>query len=318
MKTHLLYILTGLMCWCYALTISAQDPIPLQLQPQDTLRNPDIHLQHGARPIMNAVKVNNSMPNFLRFNGTVLDMAKAAGFAYLTFKIYIPHDTETASNNGYLTATPNADGVNYTLVYYTGGSASNPAAANWLTVQAELASLAEGQDFMIAPRGREMYIAEVRFTGGAGQLAAALASGANFAAEDMSEFNLLTSSKLSEGKTTRTYEEVTDEKDVTQNAMVYTINATGIDGSYYLYFNMDIINAAIEAGYTDIRFTVYGTKASDVFSLYLNGTLKQYNVGGSGWTDYTFALADFGKASTANYIYPGGATIAFSSVTFTK
>ena len=163
-----------------------------------------------------------------------------------------------------------------------------------------------------------MYIAEVRFTGGAGQLAAALASGANFAAEDMSEFNLLTSSKLSEEKTTRTYEEVTDAKDVTQNAMVYTVNATSVDGSYYLYFNMDIINAAIEAGYTDIRFTAYGTKASDVFSLYLNGTLKQYNVGGSGWTEYTFALADFGSDSTENYIYPGGATIAFSSVTFIK
>lgn len=67
MKTHLIiYILTGLMCWCYTLTISAQDPIPLQLQPQDTLRNPDIHLQHGARPIMNAVKVNNSMPKSFR------------------------------------------------------------------------------------------------------------------------------------------------------------------------------------------------------------------------------------------------------------
>lgn len=54
------------MCWHYTLTTYAQDPIPFQLQPQDTLKNPDIHLQYGTHPITNPVKVNNSMPKNFR------------------------------------------------------------------------------------------------------------------------------------------------------------------------------------------------------------------------------------------------------------
>lgn len=66
MKLYLIYIIAVICFWCHALQTKAQDPLPQQLQAQDTLRNPDIHLQHGIHPILTTVKVSNSMPKSFR------------------------------------------------------------------------------------------------------------------------------------------------------------------------------------------------------------------------------------------------------------
>lgn len=56
----LLGILTG------TVRLAAQDVIPPQLTPQDTLRNPMLHLQHGSAVLHAEVVVGNSMPASFR------------------------------------------------------------------------------------------------------------------------------------------------------------------------------------------------------------------------------------------------------------
>ena len=78
-KLRLLFLLAAAMC---AMTLAAQDVIPPQLAPQDTLRNPMLHLQHGAATLHGTVKVGNSMPAAFRGTGrdTIVNAAALAPF----------------------------------------------------------------------------------------------------------------------------------------------------------------------------------------------------------------------------------------------
>lgn len=58
-KNRLCWLL-GLVLW--GAQLAAQDKIPPKLAPQDTLCNPDIHLQHGLAALHDPVEVGNSLP----------------------------------------------------------------------------------------------------------------------------------------------------------------------------------------------------------------------------------------------------------------
>lgn len=53
-----------------AVGATAQDRIPDRLSPQDTLRNPVLHVQHGTVPLHDPVTVGNSLPRTFRNAGT--------------------------------------------------------------------------------------------------------------------------------------------------------------------------------------------------------------------------------------------------------
>ncbi len=53
-----------------AVGATAQDRIPDRLSPQDTLRNPVLHVQHGTAPLHDPVPVGNSLPRTFRNAGT--------------------------------------------------------------------------------------------------------------------------------------------------------------------------------------------------------------------------------------------------------
>lgn len=60
---RLLCLLCALMS---AVMLAAQDVLPPQQTPQDTMRNPMLHLQHGAAVLHTPVSVGNSMPAAFR------------------------------------------------------------------------------------------------------------------------------------------------------------------------------------------------------------------------------------------------------------
>lgn len=59
--------LFGIFLW--SIQLLGQDKIPTQLTPQDTLRNPDIHIQYGLATLHDPVEVSNSLPAGFRNAG---------------------------------------------------------------------------------------------------------------------------------------------------------------------------------------------------------------------------------------------------------
>lgn len=62
-------LLLGLTLLCCSFRLTAQDKMPEQLIPQDTLRNPDQHLQYGMAALHDTVPVKNSLPSTFRNRG---------------------------------------------------------------------------------------------------------------------------------------------------------------------------------------------------------------------------------------------------------
>lgn len=69
MKTNILCPILLIIWLAFTGHIHAQDKIPYQLIPQDTLCNPDQHLQYGLAALHEPVKINNSLPRTFRNTG---------------------------------------------------------------------------------------------------------------------------------------------------------------------------------------------------------------------------------------------------------
>ena len=81
-KVNSLRLLCLLCALLSATLLTAQDVLPPRLTPQDTLRNPMLHLQHGSAVLHAPVVVGNSMPASFRNTGrdTLVNAAALAPF----------------------------------------------------------------------------------------------------------------------------------------------------------------------------------------------------------------------------------------------
>ena len=273
-------------------------------------------VEDAAGAAADAFKWSASQPgqagyNFSYIDDNLVKAAIAAGYTTVTLTYHIPYDGTTSTNNGYsIFKDTEAD----MLVWCGGGADSSSLADEWYTYQVNLSEFTANK-LGFCPYGPEFYISRISF---GGNLTDAIASGINFA-EQWNGFSdgFFTGPRIP-ATNTITYGEVQAADGETRYAMTINVSEPANTGYNYTYFNLDIINAAIEAGKTKINIT-YSVipNGSEGTHIYINNVLKVYNGGKTKWAEVSYNLSEFDTETyTKNYFIGASKTISFASITF--